>query len=60
MINIKADNETEKSFDLEVEMKGTQGVLTVELIATFDDIYKTNPDIFEKALLHSQYTKDHT
>ena len=60
MINIKAYNETTESFDLEVEIKGTQGVLTVELLAVFDDIYSTNPKLFEKALLFSKYTKDHT
>lgn len=60
MINIKADNETEESFDLEVKIKGTQGVLAIELVAVFDDIYKTNPRLFEKALLFSQYAKDHT
>lgn len=60
MINIKAHNETEKSFDLEVELEGTKGVLTVELVATFDDIYNTNPELFERAILLSKFTKDHT
>lgn len=60
MINIKAHNETEKSFDLEVELEGTKGVLTVELVATFDDIYNTNPELFERAILLSKFTRDHT
>ena len=60
MIKIEAKNETSESFDLEVDIRGTQGVLTAELTAVFDDIYNTNPKLFEKALVFSKYTRDHT
>lgn len=60
MIKIEAKNETSESFDLEVDIRGIQGVLTIELTAIFDDIYNTNPKLFEKALGFSKYTRDHT
>ena len=60
MIEISAKNEDKKSFDLDVKMEGPKLMLIDEFIAVLDEVYNHAPEIFEKALLLSQYTEDHT
>lgn len=60
MIEISAKNENVTGFDLTVHMEGKAVLLIDECVAIFDNIYRHAPEVFEKALLLSQYTEDHT
>lgn len=60
MISIKTKNETSEGFDLETRIEGNGLVILNQLVSIFDKLYEASPELFEKALLHSQYTEDHT
>ena len=60
MIRIETKNETHDGFDFETCIEGNGLVILNQLISIFDELYEASPDLFEKALLHSRYTKDHT
>ena len=60
MIEIKTGNENKEGYELQIKLHGVKMLLVDELIGVFDGIYRNAPDVFEKALLLSKYTKDHT
>lgn len=60
MIKIETINETSEGFDLEVHIEGKVIILVQQAASILDRIYEANPELFEKALLLSKYTKDHT
>lgn len=60
MIEIKTDNEDKKGFDLTVKIIGNGEVVGQQLVQALDKIYEYTPELFELALLHCRYTKDHT
>lgn len=60
MIEIKTSNECEKGFDLELKVSGEVHIVFCQMVSIFDKIYKQSPELFEAALLESQYTADHT
>lgn len=60
MIKLIARNEQEDDFYSEVMIEGEGKVVAQELTAIFDRIYEHAPELFEVALIMSQYTEDHT
>lgn len=60
MIRIETKNETSKGFDIEVHIEGKGSIIVQQLTSMLDRLYEAAPELFEKALLLSQYTKDHT
>jgi hypothetical protein len=60
MIKIETKNETSKGFDIETRIEGNGLIVVQQMASILDRLYEASPDLFEKALLLSQYTKDHT
>lgn len=60
MIRIETKNETSEGFGLETRIQGNRLEVLNQMASILDKMYEASPDLFEKALLHSQYTKDHT
>ncbi len=60
MIKIETKNENKFSYDLEVHISGPKTVCCQQITTIFDDLYHTDPELFENALLLSKYAKDHT
>ena len=60
MIKLTAQNEEKDSFETEVHIEGDGFVVVQQLTSIFDRIYEGAPQLFEAALVMSQYTKDHT
>lgn len=60
MIKLIAHNEQEEGFDSEVVIEGDARLVAQQLTSIFDRIYEGAPQLFEAALVMSQYTKDHT
>lgn len=60
MIRIETKNETSEGFDLETRIEGNGLVIVQQLVSILDKIYEASPELFEKALVLSQYTEDHT
>lgn len=60
MIKIETKNETREGFDLETFIEGNGLIVVQQLTSILDKLYEASPDLFEKALLLSQYTEDHT
>jgi len=60
MIKLIAHNEQEDGFETEVHIEGDGGIVLQQLTAIFDRIYEAAPQVFEAALVMSQYTEDHT
>lgn len=60
MIRIETKNEDNKGFDLETCIEGNGLVVLHQMVSILDKLYEVSPELFEKALLLSQYTEDHT
>jgi hypothetical protein len=60
MIRIETKNETSEGFDLETRIEGNGLIVVQQMASILDKLYEASPDLFEKALLLSQYTEDHT
>ena len=60
MIEISAKNERKDGFELSIHVEGNGSKIASELVAIFDYFYKSAPELFERALLASKYTEDHT
>lgn len=60
MIRIEIKNETSEGFDIEARIEGRGIALILQMVSILDKLYEASPLLFEKALLLSQYTKDHT
>lgn len=60
MIRIETKNETNEGFDLETRIEGNGFIVMQQITSIFDRLYEAAPKLFEKALLLSQYTEDHT
>ena len=60
MIKIETKNETAEGFDLETRIEGNGLIVVQQLVCILDKLYEASPELFEKALLLSQYTEDHT
>lgn len=60
MIKLLAHNEQNNSFDTEVHIEGEGGLVIKELTSIFNGIYEASPFLFERALVDSNYTEDHT
>ena len=60
MIRIETKNETSEGFDIETRIEGTGLIVVQQMASIFDRLYEASPKLFEKALLLSQYTKEHT
>lgn len=60
MIRIEVKNETAEGFDLETRIEGNGLIVMQQITSILDKLYEAAPELFEKALLLSQYTEDHT
>jgi hypothetical protein len=60
MIRIETKNETSEGFDIETHIEGNGLIIVQQMASMLDRLYEASPDLFEKALLLSKYTKDHT
>lgn len=60
MIRIETKNETPEGFDIETKIEGRGILIMQEMSSILDRLYEASPLLFEKALLLSKYTKDHT
>ena len=60
MIRIETKNETSEGFDIETRIEGNGLIVVQQMASILDRLYEAAPELFEKALLLSQYTKDHT
>lgn len=61
MIKIEVKNETDEGFDIETRIEGNGFIVLLQQITSiFNRLYEAAPELFEKALLLSQYTEDHT
>ncbi len=60
MIRIETKNETSKGFDIETRIEGRGLEVMQQMASILDKLYEAAPELFEKALLLSQYTEDHT
>lgn len=60
MIRIETKNEDKEGFDLETRIEGNGLVVMLQMGSILDKLYEASPELFEKALLHSKYTEDHT
>lgn len=60
MIRIETKNETPEGFDIETRIEGNGLIVVQQMASILDRLYEASPDLFEKALLLSKYTKDHT
>lgn len=60
MIRIETKNETSEGFDLETRIEGNGLIIVQQMASILDKLYEASPELFEKALLLSQYTEDHT
>lgn len=60
MIKIEIKNETSKGFDIETRIEGKGFEVMQQMASILDKLYETSPEVFEQALLLSQYTEDHT
>lgn len=59
MIRIETKNETSKGFDIETRIEGTGLIVYQQMASILDRLYEASPELFERTLLLSQYTKDH-
>lgn len=60
MIKIEIKNENSQGYDLETHVSGSKFQVLHQMTSVLDDLYKSNHDIFEMALVHSKYAEDHT
>lgn len=60
MIKIEIKNETSEGYDIETRIEGNGLIIVQQMASILDRLYEASPDLFEKALLLSKYTKDHT
>ena len=60
MIKLIAHNKQKNGFETEVHIEGDGNVVINELATIFDGIYEAAPMVFERALVMSKYTEDHT
>lgn len=60
MIKIEIKNETSEGYDIETFIEGKGILVMQEMASILDRLYEASPFLFEKALLLSKYTKDHT
>lgn len=60
MIKIETKNETPEGYDIETRIEGNGLIIVQQMASILDRLYEASPDLFEKALLLSRYTKDHT
>lgn len=60
MIRIETKNESVKGFDIEIHVEGNKLIVMEQIVSALDRLYEASHDLFEQALLLSQYTKDHT
>lgn len=60
MIRIETKNESLAGFDIEIHVEGNGLIVVQQMASALDRLYEAAPNLFEKALLLSQYTKDHT
>lgn len=60
MIKIETKNETSEGFDIETRIEGNGFEVMQQMASILDKLYEASPDLFEKALLLSQYTEDNT
>lgn len=60
MIKLIAHNEQDDGYETEVHIEGDGSVVVQQLTCIFDRIYEAAPQLFETALVLSQYTEDHT
>lgn len=60
MIKLIARKEQKDGFETEVHIEGEGYIVVQQLTAIFDRIYEASPQLFQTALVMSQYTEDHT
>lgn len=60
MIRIETKNETSEGYDIETRIEGKGIIIMQQMASILDRLYAADPYLFKTALLHSQYTKDHT
>ena len=60
MIKIEIKNETSEGFDIETCIEGNGLIVMQQIASILNRLYEAAPELFEKALLLSKYTEDHT
>lgn len=60
MIRIEIKNETSEGYDIETRIEGRGIAVMQQMASILDKLYEASPLLFEKALLLSKYTEDHT
>ena len=60
MIKLIAHKEQDNGFETEVHIEGDAATVVQQLTCLFDRIYEASPQLFQTALVMSQYTEDHT
>jgi len=58
MIKIETKSETTEGYDIETHIEGSKFKVMHQMTAVFDDMYRASPEVFIRALSHSQFFKD--